>query len=210
MKIVKAELEELDKVTRLNIFNSMTGIKPGNLIGTRSKSGKENLAVFSSVVHLGSNPALIGFILRPHHDFRRDTYENILETGFYTINHIPAQLTKNAHYTSAKFEAGVSEFEECNLTPEYSDSFEVPYVKESGIKIGMKYLESIPIFVNNTSLIIGTVEEVHYPDNAVSEIGQLDLEKANSCGISGLDGYYKLQKIDSYPFVRTTEMPEFE
>ncbi len=48
----------------------MTGIKPANLIGTISKNQVSSLAIFSSVVHLGSNPALLGFVLRyPKEDY---------------------------------------------------------------------------------------------------------------------------------------------
>ena len=61
----KKNILEMDKVKRLNIVNSITGIKPGNLIGTISNDNFPNLAIFSSIVHLGSNPALLGFILRP-------------------------------------------------------------------------------------------------------------------------------------------------
>ena len=55
----------MDKISRLNLINSITGVKPSNLIGTKSKDGFSNLAIFSSVVHLGSKPPLIGFITRP-------------------------------------------------------------------------------------------------------------------------------------------------
>ena len=85
----KRIIRDLDKVNRLNIINSITGIKPGNLIGTISDEKISNLAIFSSVIHLGSNPALLGFILRPQERVRRDTYNNILANGSYTINHLP-------------------------------------------------------------------------------------------------------------------------
>ena len=99
----KQNILELEKVKRLNIINSITGVKPGNLIGTIDDSKNTNLAIFSSVVHLGSHPALLGFILRPQINVRRDTYNNIVSNGYYTINHLPNHSTLNGHYTSAKF-----------------------------------------------------------------------------------------------------------
>ena len=65
------------------LLNKVSGVKPGNLIGTRSESGINNLAVFNSVVHIGANPPYLGFILRPT-TVERHTYENIKETGYYT------------------------------------------------------------------------------------------------------------------------------
>ncbi|MBT5933242.1 MAG: flavin oxidoreductase, partial [Flavobacteriales bacterium] len=134
MVLTKSEIQNLDKVRRLNIVNSITGIKPGNLVATKSIDGVTNVAIMSSVVHLSSNPALIGFITRPHGDYRRDTFNNIMETKCFTINHIHKNIIENAHFTSAKFEQAISEFDFCGLTEEYLENQNAPFVKESFIK----------------------------------------------------------------------------
>jgi flavin reductase (DIM6/NTAB) family NADH-FMN oxidoreductase RutF len=206
----KKNILEMDKVKRLNIVNSITGIKPGNLIGTISNDHFPNLAIFSSIVHLGSNPALLGFILRPQHKVRRDTYNNILGNGSYTVNHLPNHLTKNGHYTSVKFDKNQSEFEYCNFKKYYIDGFKAPFVKESNLSIGMKFLESIPIKANNTVMVVGCVEHVLVNEDAISDEGYIDLEILKSSGISGLNSYYKLTKIDSYPYARISELPDFK
>ena len=85
IKFTSNDIKKLDKVYRLNLINSITGIKPANLIATRSKDGVDNVAIFSSVVHLGSNPAMIGFVMRPQSDKKSDTYQNIIDTNVYCI-----------------------------------------------------------------------------------------------------------------------------
>lgn len=210
MHLTKKDLQETDRVKKLNIINSITGIKPANLIGTVSKDKTSNVAIFSSIVHLGSNPGLIGFIVRPTGEVPRNTYENILENGHYTINHVSESFVKNAHYTSAKFDTEVSEFDACGLTEEYLFDFKAPFVKESGIKLGMKYVESIPIERNGTILVIGEVEHVIIPDEALNELGYIDLAEAEVTGISGLNSYYKLKKIGSFPYARVSEVPDFK
>ena len=107
-------LKNLDKISRLNLVNSCTGFKSANLIATKSTSGETNVAVFSSVTHLGSDPALLGFILRPT-VVPRDTYKNIKETGYFTVNHIAENMILDAHHTSANYNFGVSEFDKTNL-----------------------------------------------------------------------------------------------
>ena len=206
----KQNILELEKVKRLNIINSITGVKPGNLIGTIDDSKNTNLAIFSSVVHLGSHPALLGFILRPQINVRRDTYNNIVSNGYYTINHLPNHSTLNGHYTSAKFKKRESEFEHCNFSEWFHSDFIAPFVKESPLKIGMKFQESIPIEINNTIMIVGTVEHVFVAEESLSEEGYIDLEKLNSTGIGGLNSYYKLQKIDTYPYARRKDVPNFK
>lgn len=206
----KEHIANLSKIKRLNLINSITGIKPGNLIGTRSNDLKSNLAVISSVVHLGSKPPYIGFILRPSETVRRDTYENILENKFFTINHIHEDFIQNAHYTSAKFDKDISEFESCHLSEEYLDDFHAPYVKESSLKIGLLHVESIPIPINQTLMIVGEVVHVHTPEDSLSDEGFIQLDQIKSAGIGGLNSYYKLEKIQDFPYARVEELPNFK
>ena len=62
MHFTKKDIDSMNRVRRLKLINSITGVKPANLVGTKSKKGVSNLAIMSSVVHLSSDPALIGFI----------------------------------------------------------------------------------------------------------------------------------------------------
>lgn len=209
MHLTNQQIQDLERIYRLNLINSITGIKPANLIGTKSQDGISNVAIFSSVVHLGSNPALIGMVFRPQAETKRDTYWNIVETERYTINHVPLTRTQNAHFTSAKFESEESEFEKCGFTEEYLTDFPAPFVNESRIKLGMKLQQMIPIEVNGTILAIGSVEHLFVPDDVLSEIGFIDLGKAESAGISGVNSYYKLEKVADYPYAKPNELPDF-
>lgn len=209
MYLSKNDINKLDRKKKLNLINSITGIKPANLIGSINKNGNTNLAIFSSVIHLGSFPALIGFIVRPTTEIRRHTYENILENEKYTINHINSDIIEKSHYTSVKFEANESEFEMCKLTEEYLEGFEAPFVKESSLKIGLILKEIIPITSNDTLLVIGKVEHLIIPEKIINDKGYLNLESNDNVGISGLNTYYNLKKIKSFPYARKTEVPDF-
>lgn len=202
MYLGKADIQSMQKVERLNLINSLSGIKPANLIGTIDQEGKENLAIFSSVVHLGSNPALFGFILRPQGDVRRHTHENIMSTGVYTINFVTTDFIQNAHYTSAKFDASINEFVKSRLTPSYIDDYDAPFVEESPIKMGLKFVEEIPIKSNGTTLMVGQVEHIIMPDETMKDNGHIDLGELDVAGISGLNTYYSLTKKDRFPYVR--------
>lgn len=208
MNLNKIEIENLERKFRLNLINSISGIKSANLIATKSHSGLENVAIFSSVVHLGSDPAQLGFILRPQEERESDTFKNITETLFYSINNVPNNLIKNAHYTSAKLPTNESEFERMNFEKEYLEDFYSPFVKESSLKIGMKLQEMIDL-PNGCKFVIGTIEKLNIPDKALNDLGQIDLEIIDSTGISGLNTYYALKKLETFPFVRNHEIPEF-
>ena len=199
---------ELDRIDRLKVINSITGIKPANLIGTVGKNKTTNLAIFSSVIYLGSQPPLLGFVTRPRSADAGHTLRNIEGNEVYTINHIHPHFTKEAHYTSAKFDSSISEFERCGFTEEYIEGFEAPFVKESVVKIGLRLKEYISIPLNGTTLVIGEIAHLVLPDAAL-ELGDVDLEQLCSTGISGLNSYYELKKIAQYPYVRVAEVPNF-
>ena len=206
----RKQIEESNKIDRLKLVNAISGIKPANLVGTISKNGISNLAIISSVLHLSSNPATMGFVMRPNAENRRDTYKNICEMNTFTINHIPIELIENAHYTSAKFPASVSEFEECGFKELYIENFDSPFVQQSPVKIGLVLKETIPIPSSGTLLVVGSIEHVLITDEAVwQKDGYLNLEKTKTAGISGLNSYYKLQYLASYPYARIENIVKF-
>jgi flavin reductase (DIM6/NTAB) family NADH-FMN oxidoreductase RutF len=209
MQLTKEDIQKLERTKRLNIINAVSGIKPANLIGTIGDDGQTNVAIFSSVFHLGSNPALLGFIMRPTEDVPRHTYDNIQQNGFYTINHVPIEIVEKAHYTSAKIDRSISEFDRCGLTEEYIGDFRAPFVKECFLKVGLKKVAEVPIEINGTILMIGEIHHLVIPDEAVDEKGYIDLSLYNTAGISGLNSYYSLAPIASFPYARPNEIPHF-
>jgi flavin reductase (DIM6/NTAB) family NADH-FMN oxidoreductase RutF len=209
MHLNQNDLKEIDRIKRLNIINGISGIKPANLIGTISKKQQTNLAIFSSLIHLGSNPALLGFISRPNTEVIRHTLDNIMDNGFYTINHVNSSILEQAHYTSAKFDKEQSEFELCGLTEEYLVDFKAPFVKESHIKLGMQFLECLPIEANGTVLMIGEINHIFIPEDAIDDLGHVDIGLLNTIGVSGLNNYYKIKKAASFPYARVKDLPDF-
>jgi hypothetical protein len=57
-------------------------------------------------------------------------------------------------------------------------------------------------------LVIGEIEYLIIPETAFTD-DDIDLEQTNGVGISGLNSYYELKKIASYPYVRVAEVPKF-
>lgn len=194
----------LDKNKRVQLINSLGGFKSVSLIGTSDLEGNTNLAIFSSIFHIGANPPLIGLIFRPSPP-ERNTYNNIIDTGFYTINHINESIYRQAHQTSARYDQTESEFEITNLKPEYKDSFFAPYVAESNIQLGIEFKEQITIPINNTTMIIGEITQIYIPENCLSEDGFVDIEKANSITCSGLDSYHKTVQLDRLSYAKPNQ-----
>ncbi|WP_100614646.1 flavin reductase family protein [Confluentibacter citreus] len=182
------DISELNHFYKINLINSCSGYKSANLIGTKSASGISNVAIFSSVIHLGSEPALLGFILRPN-TVTRNTYDNIKETGVYTINHVHQAIIEEAHHTSAKYDSSISEFDMTTLEEDYLNHFHAPYVKHAPVQMGMKYVEEYAIKENGTILLIGEIQHLNINDPLLKEDGFVNLSEAHVVAINGLDGY---------------------
>jgi flavin reductase (DIM6/NTAB) family NADH-FMN oxidoreductase RutF len=204
--ITRSQIEAMDKIRRLNLVNSVTGYKSANLLGTRSAEGMSNLAIIGSVVHLSSSPPVLGFMQRPT-TVPRHSYQNILETGTFTINHVHEEFVDRAHYTSAKFEKDESEFLSCSLGEQYLDGFPAPFVQESRLKLGIKYLESYEIKASNTLFVVGSIERVYLPEAILHEDGQLDLNMLGTVALSGLNNYHAIKQIASFPYARPGQFP---
>jgi flavin reductase (DIM6/NTAB) family NADH-FMN oxidoreductase RutF len=195
------EVLGMERLARMRLINSISGIKSANLVGTVNQSGHANLALFNSVVHVGANPPYLGMIFRPL-TVRRDTYNNIKATGVYTINHVHAGIREQAHQTSANFPAGVSEFETCGLTAETTPTLQAPYVAESRVKIGLAYEEEHEIRANGTILLVGRVLEVRLPEQILGKDGYVDLAAAGSLALTGLEGYHEVGPPVRLPYAR--------
>ena len=188
MHYTRDQINDLEKIKKINLINSCSGYKSANLIGTISKEGITNVAVFSSVTHLGSNPPTLGFILRPT-TVPRDTYKNILESGLFTINHIFEDIIEDAHHTSAKYEEAISEFDITSLEDEYYNDCIAPFVKGSPVQMEMKFIEEYHIKSNNVIHIIAEIKNLFVKDDILNEDGFLDLAKGKVAAINGLDAY---------------------
>ena len=188
------QLAAMENRERVKFINSLSGFKSANLIGTSNRRNEDNLAIISSVVHLGANPPLIGFIMRPH-SVDRHTLENIEETGVYTVNHVHRGNVKQAHQTSARYDRDQSEFAETGLTPAHYDGFHAPYVEESRLSMGVKLVEVASITHNGTEFVIGEIQWVRTDEKAIHSDGFIDIEALETVAVSGLDRYHATQSL---------------
>ncbi len=202
MDISKIDFHNIDRIKRINLINSITGIKTVNLVGTTDKNKIPNLGIFSSIVHISSKPALIGLFIRCNKQVRRDTLANIISEKVYTINHVHPKYVKQAHLTSIKFEKNVSEFEKCNFTEYYIQNFSAPFVFESHVRIGLHLKEIVDLKFSNSKLIVGKIEHIFINTSFLEKDYTLNIQETNSVSISGLNHYYLNKKFVSLPYAR--------
>jgi flavin reductase (DIM6/NTAB) family NADH-FMN oxidoreductase RutF/NAD(P)-dependent dehydrogenase (short-subunit alcohol dehydrogenase family) len=201
MKLTKDNINALESHQRVLFINALSGFKSANLVGTADATQHSNLAIVSSVVHLGANPPLLGMVMRPP-TVPRGTLENIIDIGVYTLNHVHEGIYLQAHQTSARYPEHISEFDEVGLTEQWEDGFNAPFVDESRIKIGMEFRQKHTLDINGTEFVIGEIVSIEMADEFVAEDGFVSLEKARSVAVSSLDTYHSTNTLASLSYAK--------
>ncbi len=199
--ITSADIAAMDKLVRVQFANSLPGPKPVSLVGSIDADGRTNLAPFSTVTHLGSNPPLIGLVSRPDL-VDRHTLSNILATRSYTINHVNSDILEQAHQCSARYARNRSEFTATGLTTHFENGVEAPFVAEARIRFALELEETIPIKTNDTVLIVGKVTLVQLPEEHLADDGSIDLPALGSLASTALDTYFEISRLSRLPYAK--------
>ncbi len=201
MILTKENIEQTEQHYRTALINSLAGFRQAVLVGTKSADGNTNLAIFNSLIHLGANPALFGLISRPD-SVPRDTLQNMLDTKQYTLNYVTSAQYEKAHQTSARYDKGISEFEKVGFKEQYHPSCYAPFVEDAVVKIAMQLEECIPIPLNGTILIIGSILQVEIDAALIETDGYVALSDADVLISQGLDAYFVSKSIGRLPYAK--------
>lgn len=195
----EVQLSQLNREFRRNLINCMPGYKPLQLMGTQNNAGVSNLALFSQIIHLGADPPLVGILFRPH-TVKRDSLENILETGVFTLNHVRTDSYVQAHWTSASWEE--SEFAATGFTEEYKAGVQAPFVQGSPVQMACNLVETLTLAINQTILLIAKIEQVFVAKKGLRQDGTLDFDALETLAVTGLDEYHQGQSLGRLSYAK--------
>jgi flavin reductase (DIM6/NTAB) family NADH-FMN oxidoreductase RutF len=201
MILTKDDIAQFEQRYRTVFVNSLAGFRQAVLVGTKSRDNNSNLAIFNSLIHLGANPALLGLINRPD-SVQRDTLQNIIETEEYTLNYIRSNVYEKAHQTSARYDKGISEFEKAGFEELYQPFCFAPFVKDAVVSIAMKLEEIIPIKINGTVMIVGSIKQVSIASEMIEADGFVALSNEDVLISQGLDAYFVSSPIGRLPYAK--------
>lgn len=198
--LTRSDIDAIEKRSRANLINSLSGYKSANLLGSINAQGQTNLALMTSVFHVGAHPPLLGLLIRPH-SVPRHSLENLKETGVFTLNVVTRDMHTQAHQTTARYPREQSEFDAVGLDEEYSSLLTAPYVAQSPIKTGLSVVEIQTLAINDTVLVIAEIIELRLNGGLMAEDGQIDMNAADAVAVTGLDEYHCASTLGrkSYP-----------
>jgi flavin reductase (DIM6/NTAB) family NADH-FMN oxidoreductase RutF len=144
--------------------------RPIGWVGTTSAAGIHNIAPFSYFMPIGSAPPTVAFSsAKDRNGKEKNTLDNILETGVFTLSMVTADLIEQMNASSATVPASVSEFDETGLTPVQGTWVNAPYVGEAHVTSECRVLQTIPL--GNTTLVIGEILGFHMSETWDAKAG---------------------------------------
>ena len=178
-------------------FNAIVAPRPIGWISSRGAGGNVNLAPYSFFNAFCYKPPIIGFSSTS----RKDSVQNIEETGEFVWNLATMNLAKQMNSTAAHVARNVSEFEIAGLTPEPCRLVNVPRVAESPVAFECKLCEVIQLKGADGTraeawLTLGEVVAVHI-DRAMIRDGVYRTALAQPIVRAGRKGDYFVIREDA-------------
>jgi flavin reductase (DIM6/NTAB) family NADH-FMN oxidoreductase RutF/nitroreductase len=166
---------------------------PAFVIGTYDAQGKPNIMTAAWAGIANSEPVSIAVSVRPS----RETYKNIKETGYFTVN-VPSEAYA-AHMDYAGNVSGRDEdkFEVLGLTPVKGEFVNAPYISEFPIVLECKVTDSINL--GSHVQFIGEILDVKVDLAVLDADGHVDAEKVRPV-VFDHRYYYGLGKRLGRPF----------
>jgi flavin reductase (DIM6/NTAB) family NADH-FMN oxidoreductase RutF len=184
-------------------FNAIVAPRPIGWISSRDSKGNVNLAPYSFFNGFCYHPPIIGFSSTS----RKDSVQNIEETGEFVWNLATMDLAKQMNATAAHVARDVSEFAIAGLTAVPCKLVNAPRVAESPVSFECKLSQFIQLQGANGEkaqawLTLGEVVAVHI-DKAMIKDGVYQTALAHPIVRAGRRGdYFEIRPDAMFEMVR--------
>ena len=184
-------------------FNAIVAPRPIGWISSRGAKGSVNLAPYSFFNGFCYKPPIIGFSSTS----RKDSVQNVEETGEFVWNLATMELAKQMNATAAHVARDVSEFDLAGLTPAPCKLVGVPRVAESPVSFECKMTQIIQLQGADGRkaeawLTLGEVVAVHI-DKAMIKDGVYQTALARPIVRAGRRGdYFEIRPEAMFEMIR--------
>ncbi|CAN1514671.1 COG1853 Conserved protein/domain typically associated with flavoprotein oxygenases, DIM6/NTAB family [Burkholderiaceae bacterium] len=174
-----------------NPFKAIVAPRPIGWISSIDKQGRVNLAPYSFFNAFAETPPVIGFCTS---HARKDSVNNIDETGEFVANFCGAELALEMNITSASVAPGVDEMKLAGLEAAASTLVKPPRIARAIAALECKLISTTQLKnakgeLIDTWLTLGEVVGVHINDEFLKD-GIFDTAAARPLGRCGYKGDY--------------------
>jgi flavin reductase (DIM6/NTAB) family NADH-FMN oxidoreductase RutF len=159
----------VDPVTELSVYQLLISSvlpRPVALVSTVNSDGIGNLAPFSYFGLVSHDPPtlMLGVTNKPG-GVKKDTINNIEQTGELVVNMVSEHMVEAASYCAGDFPPEVNEMDIAGLNPIPSELVKAPRVMESDVHYECKVISTQDMFndrgQHTTTMVIARIVRIH-------------------------------------------------
>ena len=174
--------------------------RPIAIVSSISNEGVVNIAPFSYFTIVSANPPMIAVSVQRKNGMKKDTAQNILDSGEFVVHITDEGNIEDANRTAAELPPNVSELEVSDFELTESETIRVPGISNAKVRLECTLAKALPLggqVADDAScdLIIGNVTRYHI-DESIYENGKIDAEELRP--ISRLAGQYYMKMGDIF------------
>ena len=169
-------------------------------LSTLSPEGVANLAPYSQFTNLTFDPPYVAVSINQGHlQNRKDTTNNIEQTGEFVYNMVTYDLRAAMNITAAEFPPDVDEFEAAGLEKAPCVLIKPWRVADSPVQFECIYVQTLRLpgngRVGTADVIIGKVIGVHIKDEFIGADGKLDIVRIRPLARMGYSDYTTVDHV---------------
>jgi len=142
--------------------------QPTTIISSLSRAGEVNLMTASWAGIVSKTPPTMALSLNQD----RQTYANILATGEFVVNMVPARLVLEADYCGIRSGRNEDKLSQASLSLEPASKIGVPLLAESPLNVECRLVRELEL--GDYRLLLGEIVEIHAVESAFAASGEID------------------------------------
>jgi flavin reductase (DIM6/NTAB) family NADH-FMN oxidoreductase RutF len=181
--MVEHDAASLTGRERARIIKSGVTPRPIAWVSSRSESGVDNLAPYSSYNYVSSSKPVVTFHSpNEAHGGLKDSARNAVDTGEFAVNVVTEPLMEAMDSTSAKLGPEESEFDEVGIERAECTAIDAPRVADAPVTMECELHDTFE--VADRLMVLGEVVHFHVSEDAVTD-GKVDQRKLPTVGRLG-------------------------
>jgi len=169
-------------------------------LSTLSPDGVPNLAPYSQFTNLGFDPPyVVVSINEGHHTKRKDTTNNIEQTGEFVYNMVTFDLREQMNTTAAGYPPDIDEFEAAGLEKAPSVLVKPWRVAASPVQFECVYVQTLRLPGTDnkgaSDVLIGKVVGIHIKDEFIRADGKIDVVAIKPLARMGYSDYTTVDHV---------------
>lgn len=166
----------IDPSVTYKLMTATVTPRPIAWVTTKERNGTLNAAPYSFFNAMGHEPPtlVIGLLRDPDKGFK-DSAENIISTGEFVVNLVPAELADQMNVTAVQAPSQIDELALAGLETEASSKIAPPRIKGAPVAFECSLFSAVVTGPKQT-IAIGRIEAIHVDDAMLidAERGHVD------------------------------------